>query len=84
MFNSVDKGHTPYGLVPIDNSTIGIVLETAEALRSTELSVRGMVALKIGHALLGRASTSSQAVKRVYSHEQVRKRACSSPLSSCG
>lgn len=61
-----------YGLVPIENSSIGSVLETMDALRDTQLAVREMVALKIGHALLGRAGVVQERVKRVYSHEQVR------------
>ncbi|KAI5479774.1 chorismate mutase / prephenate dehydratase [Pseudohyphozyma bogoriensis] len=69
VFTSVSTSSTPYGLVPIENSSIGTVAETQECLRTTELSVRGMIPLKIGHALLGLPGASRKA-KRVYSHEQ--------------
>lgn len=71
MFEVVENSSAHYGVVPIDNSTIGPVLETMAALRSTKLSVRGMTALKIGHALLARGDVNLATVERVYSHEQV-------------
>ncbi|GAA5886592.1 hypothetical protein JCM5296_005340 [Sporobolomyces johnsonii] len=75
VFTSVATSSTPFGVVPIENSSFGPVLETAEQLRTTELSVRGMIALKIGHALLSqrgvaRNEEGKRAMKRVYSHEQ--------------
>ena len=61
--------------MPIENSSIGPVLETSDLLRTTSLALRGMTALKIGHALLGQATHTKadrHLIKRVYSHEQVR------------
>lgn len=43
-----------------------------EQLRTTELSVRGMATLRIGHALLASKKAEKGKAKRVYSHEQVR------------
>ena len=72
VFNSVSSSETPFGLVPIENSSIGDVKETMDAIRTTNLCVRGMTSLKIGHALLGSKEGKRKAeVKRVYSHEQV-------------
>ncbi|GAA5842418.1 hypothetical protein JCM3766R1_004410 [Sporobolomyces carnicolor] len=75
VFDSVKSGSSDFGIVPIENSSFGSVLETAEQLRSTTLSVRGMVQLKIGHSLLARRGVARDAegkkrIKRVYSHEQ--------------
>ncbi|GAA5970718.1 hypothetical protein JCM11641_007410 [Rhodosporidiobolus odoratus] len=61
-----------FGLVPIENSSFGPVEETMERLRSTDLSVRGMTSLRVGHALLAskEAPWEKSRMKRVYSHEQ--------------
>ncbi|GAA5844518.1 hypothetical protein JCM11251_004201, partial [Rhodosporidiobolus azoricus] len=67
-FPSASPSPPLFGLVPIENSSFGPVLETSDQLRTTQLSVRGMVALRVGHALLG--SRERSGVKRVYSHEQ--------------
>ena len=72
----METGSVLYGLVPIENSSIGPVLETVDALRTTHLCVRSMRALKIGHAIMGRAGLRQEDVKRVYSHEQVSRRRC--------
>ncbi|ORY91558.1 Prephenate dehydratase [Leucosporidium creatinivorum] len=71
VFTSVSSSSTPFGIVPIENSSIGDVKETMDALRATTLCVRGMTSLKIGHALLGlEVGMRQELVKRVYSHEQ--------------
>lgn len=88
VFSNVASTSASFGVVPIENSSIGIVHETMQALRTTELSVRGMIGLKVGHALLSRPFSKDddgdsqklygdeeqrKRYKRVYSHEQVRK-----------
>ncbi|GAA6046413.1 hypothetical protein JCM3770_004906 [Rhodotorula araucariae] len=70
VFAAVSSGLTPFGLVPIENSSFGNVAETMEQLRTTALSVRGMIALRIGHALLASRRAEKGKMKRVYSHEQ--------------
>ncbi|POY73631.1 hypothetical protein BMF94_3165 [Rhodotorula taiwanensis] len=60
-----------YGVVPIENSSFGPVAETTEQLRTSELALKGMTALRIGHALLAsREADRDRPPKRVYSHEQ--------------
>lgn len=72
VFTSVSSSSTPFGLVPIENSSIGDVKETMDALRATTLCVRGMTSLKIGHALLGlQGGFRENLIKKIYSHEQV-------------
>ncbi|SGY79665.1 BQ5605_C008g05191 [Microbotryum silenes-dioicae] len=85
VFSNVASTSASFGVVPIENSSIGIVHETMQALRTTELSVRGMIGLKVGHALLSRPFANDEdsksrnlsgdeekrkRYKRVYSHEQ--------------
>ncbi|GAA6014885.1 hypothetical protein JCM10207_002212 [Rhodosporidiobolus poonsookiae] len=72
VFTAVSTFSTTYGLVPIENSSFGPVAETMDQLRTTQLSVRGMTSLRIGHALLSCREAPKERVrmKRVYSHEQ--------------
>ncbi|GAA5892342.1 prephenate dehydratase PHA2 [Sporobolomyces salmoneus] len=75
VFESVSSSSSDFGVVPIENSSFGSVVETAQNLRTTSLSVRGMIQLKIGHSLLSREGAAEDAegkkrMKRVYSHEQ--------------
>ncbi|KAM0747517.1 Prephenate dehydratase [Meredithblackwellia eburnea MCA 4105] len=72
VFASVTSSSTSYGLVPIENSSIGPVTETMDLLRTTtDAVVRNMVALKIGHAVMGLPGLEQgDKVRKVYSHEQ--------------
>ncbi|GAA6059782.1 hypothetical protein JCM10212_003677 [Sporobolomyces blumeae] len=75
VFTAVATSNVPFGVVPIENSSFGPVVETQDELRTTRLCVRGMVQLKIGHSLLGRKGVPREGagrttVRRVYSHEQ--------------
>ncbi|GAA5927249.1 prephenate dehydratase PHA2 [Sporobolomyces koalae] len=75
VFASVERRECEFGVVPIENSSFGPVIETANELRTTTTSVRGMIQLKIGHALLSKRGVAAtdegkQSMKRVYSHEQ--------------
>lgn len=45
-----------------------------EQLRTSELALRGMTALRIGHALLASKQATEVPPRRVYSHEQVSAR----------
>lgn len=76
VFTAVSSGSASYGVVPIENSSFGPVAETTEQLRTTELSVRGMLALRIGHALMASRKAEKGKLKRVFSHEQVRGACC--------
>ena len=71
VFEAVSSSAAQYGVVPIENSSNGAVLETIDLLRTTILLTRHMIGLKIGHALLGQKGIDSRQVSRIYSHEQV-------------
>ncbi|GAA5861285.1 hypothetical protein JCM3774_002255 [Rhodotorula dairenensis] len=70
VFTAVSGSTATYGVVPIENSSFGPVAETTEQLRTTELALRGMTALRIGHALLASKEASEAPPRRIYSHEQ--------------
>jgi len=65
------------GLLPQENSIFGIVTETYDLLRSSELGenkwIRGAVTLSVQHCLVVRRGKTMRDIKRVLSHEQVRQ-----------
>ena len=52
IFDEVDKGHCDLGVVPIENSTGGGVIETLDALIDSNVKVRAEVLMAIHHNLL--------------------------------
>ncbi|KAI9445301.1 PDT-domain-containing protein [Lactarius indigo] len=73
VFHSV--GPTVYlGLLPQENSIFGIVTETYDLLRSSDVGesrwIRGAVTLPIQHCLVVRRGKTLRDIKKVLSHEQ--------------
>ena len=78
MFHNVGPSGDPaLALLPQENSIFGIVTETYDLLRSSELGeskwIRGAVTLSVQHCLVVRRGKTMRDIKRVLSHEQVRK-----------
>ncbi|HVT37344.1 MAG TPA: prephenate dehydratase [Nevskiaceae bacterium] len=69
IFRDVESGAADYGVVPVENSTGGIVIHTLDALVNTKLRICGEVALPVHHHLLSRETSMNQ-VKHIYSHAQ--------------
>ncbi|NPA71892.1 MAG: prephenate dehydratase [Gammaproteobacteria bacterium] len=69
VFEAVEKGQASYGIVPVENSSEGIVKATQNALINTSLKVSGEVALEIHHCLLSK-SESVETIKKVAAHPQ--------------
>jgi chorismate mutase/prephenate dehydratase len=69
VFEEVERGRADVGVVPIENSSEGVVNHTLDGLIDSELLICGEASLDIHHNLLSRASELGD-VKRVYSHPQ--------------
>ena len=69
VFASVESGHADYGLVPVENSTEGVVSHTLDMFIDSHLKVCGEVEVQIHHHLANRSQDISQ-VQRIYSHQQ--------------
>lgn len=67
VFTEVIRGHCHYGLVPIENSTIGGVVETLDAFieHGAEIRIYAELVLNVHHALL--ANCQPREIKRVHS-----------------
>jgi chorismate mutase/prephenate dehydratase len=69
VFAAVERGEADLGVVPVENSTEGVVTQTLDAFVDTELTLCGEVVLRISYHLLSRSGRMDD-VKRVVSHPQ--------------
>ncbi|HEU0198678.1 MAG TPA: prephenate dehydratase [Nevskiaceae bacterium] len=69
IFREVEAGTTAYGVVPVENSTEGVVNHTLDRLGFTTLSICGEVWLPIHHCLLSHCERVAD-VRVIYSHRQ--------------
>lgn len=71
VFTEVQRGHVNYGLVPIENSTGGGIVETLDAFidAQSDISICSEVQISVHHALL--ANCPPKAVKRIHSKPEV-------------
>lgn len=67
VFEEVAKHHDDYGVVPIENSTEGVVNHTLDMFSHSTLSVCGEVVLRVNHHLLS-GLTDLKKVRWIYSH----------------
>ena len=70
VFEAVEKGEMPFGIVPIQNSTAGSVTDTYELLSTSNLYIACSTKVKINHCLACRQDIDEKDIKKVYSHEQ--------------
>lgn len=70
VFEAVEKGEMPYGIVPIQNSTAGSVSATYELLSKSNLCIACSTKVKITHCLACRQDTDEAEIKKVFSREQ--------------
>ena len=69
VFNVVETNSVNYAVVPVENSSEGIVSITADLLVSTSLYIAGEIYLPIHQALLGVNEDYSK-INKIYSHAQ--------------
>ncbi len=69
IFTSVENACCPFGVVPVENSTEGIISNTLDRFVLSPLKICGEVAIRIHHNLMGKVDGFEQ-VKRIYSHQQ--------------
>ena len=66
----VASGKADYAVLPIENSTEGIVTDIYDLLTEYQLYIVGEQGVKVEHVLLGIPETSLDEIKTVYSHPQ--------------
>lgn len=68
--SAIDEGSSDFAVLPIENSTAGIVSEIYDLLVEFENYIVGEQIIKIEHCLLGLPGTDPEQIQRVYSHPQ--------------
>jgi chorismate mutase/prephenate dehydratase len=69
VFEQVQSGDADFGVVPIENSTQGIVSHTLDMFLLSDLKICGEIELRVHQNLLTLAKSLAH-IERVYSHEQ--------------
>lgn len=67
---AVKRGDADYAVLPIENSTAGIVSDVYDLLQEYNNYIVAETYVKVEHALLGLPGASVSDIKRVYSHAQ--------------
>ncbi|WP_280548333.1 prephenate dehydratase [Halomonas sp. 11-S5] len=70
VFREVEAGAVNYGVVPVENSTEGVINHTLDSFMDSGLRICGEVVLRIHHHLLVAETTRRDKVSRIYSHPQ--------------
>jgi chorismate mutase/prephenate dehydratase len=74
VFAAVERGDCDHGLVPVENTSEGVVTQTLDTFVDSDLPICGETLLRISHRLLSRTGRLED-VRRVASHPQ--------PLAQC-
>ncbi len=70
VFTAVRDGVCEYGVLPIENSTYGTVVEVYDLMKKFDFNIVRSTKIKVRHALLAPKGTSFENIKQVYSHPQ--------------
>lgn len=70
VFESVASGESAYGVLPVENSYAGSVVQVLDLLQAYDVYVVGEKSLPIDHALCALPGTDFDDIRTVYSHEQ--------------
>jgi chorismate mutase/prephenate dehydratase len=67
VFNEVERGRANFGVVPIENSTEGVVNHTLDMFIDSNLLIYGEVLQEVSHHLLSKTGRLED-IKKIYSH----------------
>jgi chorismate mutase/prephenate dehydratase len=68
VFEEVNRGHAEFGIVPIENSTDGRIVDTLDMFTRLPLRICGEVQLSVNHNLLAKCARSD--ITEIYSKPQ--------------
>jgi chorismate mutase/prephenate dehydratase len=74
VFAAVERGEADHGVVPVENTTEGVVTQTLDTLAEADLAICGETTIPVVHCLLSQSGRLED-VRRVASHPQ--------PLAQC-
>ena len=67
VFEEVERGNADFGVVPIENTTEGVMNHTLDSFMESDLKISAEILLEITMCLLARAGTELGEIERVYS-----------------
>lgn len=67
VFNAVETGEADFGILPLENSTIGTISETYDLMAKHNFSICSLIRVEITHCLAAAKGTSAEDIKYVYS-----------------
>lgn len=70
VIEALEEGRIDYGILPIENSSAGEILDTYDFMKSQKLYIIGEQTIKIEHNLLGVIGSTIEDIQEVYSHPQ--------------
>jgi chorismate mutase/prephenate dehydratase len=69
IFRAVESGDCQYGVVPVENSTEGVITHTLDSFLRSTLVITGEILLRIHHNLMSTA-VDIREIREVFSHQQ--------------
>src|SRR6185295_13141311 len=68
VFTEVTKNRADYGVVPVENSTEGVVTHTLDMFVDSELKIVAQIVLPIQHCLVSKSNREK--INKLFSHPQ--------------
>src|SRR5712675_2964380 len=68
VFAEVSKNRADYGVVPVENSTEGVVTHTLDMFADSDLKIVAQIVMPIQQCLISKSTR--KAIKKLYSHPQ--------------
>jgi len=69
IFNAVENKHCQFGVVPVENSTEGVITHTLDRFITSSLKICGEVEIRVHQNLMGHVESLAD-VTEVFSHQQ--------------
>ncbi|MBL4682211.1 MAG: prephenate dehydratase [Pseudomonadales bacterium] len=70
VFREVASENCHYGVVPVENSSEGVISHTLDNFLNSSLQICGEVELRIHHNLMVAPGTGEEDITKIYSHQQ--------------
>lgn len=70
VFRQVEDRHCDFGVVPVENSTEGMVGQTLDCFLESPLQIVGEVEVPVVHHLLVQSGSDADAIRIIYGHDQ--------------
>jgi chorismate mutase/prephenate dehydratase len=70
IIDAVENNDLDFGVIPIENSSTGSILEVFDLIKSSDLKIVGERCLTIQHNLITKEEIALEKIEKVYSHPQ--------------